>query len=134
MRLNCCDELIMDHKELEPKQDIHELGVNYVKDLLDRVGFTIHDVNKDPNHHFQLFVQINKRAMLIAVRTACHPDVGTIDEATQKELIKASKKRNAVPHFAGLSLTAKTGSDNQEGDLTQRGSCEVIFNGMTVVR
>lgn len=124
----------MDLKDLEPKQNIHEVGVNYVKDLLDRVGFTIHDVNKDPNHHFQLFVQINKRAMLIAVRTACSPDVGTIDKATQKELIKESKKRNAVPHFAGLSLTAKTGSDNQEGDLTEGGAHEVIFSGMTVVR
>ena len=72
--------------------------------------------------------------MLIAVRTAWHPDVGTIDKATQKELIKESEKLNAVPHFAGLSLTAMTGSDNQEGDLIERGAYEVIFNGMTVVR
>ena len=54
MRLNYCDELIMNHKDIEPNQNIHELGVNYVKDLLDRVGFTIHEVNKDPNHHFQI--------------------------------------------------------------------------------
>lgn len=134
MRLNYCEELIMNRKDIEPNQNIHELGVNYVKDLLDRVGFTIHEVNKDPDHHFQLFVQINKRAMLIAVRTACHPDVGTIDKATQKELIKESEKLNAVPHFAGLSLTAMTGSDIQEGDSTEGGAYEVIFNGMTVVR
>ncbi|MGI9537766.1 MAG: hypothetical protein ACR2PB_11905 [Desulfocapsaceae bacterium] len=124
----------MDHKDLEPKQNIHEIGVNYVKDLLDRVGFTIHDVNKDPNHHFQLFVQISNKSMLIAIRTACYPDVGTIDEATQKELIKESEKLKAVPHFAGLSLTAMNGSDNQEGGSTEAGAYEVIFNGMTVVR
>ena len=57
-----------------------------------------------------------------------------LDKATQKELIKESEKRNAVPHFAGLSLTAMTGSDIQEGDSTEGGAYEVIFNGMTVVR
>ena len=124
----------MDHKELQPEQNIHEIGVNYLKGLLDRVGFTIHDVNKDPNHHFQLFVKINDRAMLIAVRTACCPDVGTIDKATQEELIKESERLNAVPHFAGLSLTAMNGSDIQEGGSSDGSEYEVIFNGMTVVR
>ena len=124
----------MDHKDFQSTQYIHERGVNYLKDLLDRVGFTIHDVNLDPDHHFQLFVQINKKAMLIAVRTACHPDVGTIDQTTQEELIKESEQRNAVPHFAGLSLTAMKVSDNQEEGSTEKSEFEVNFYGMNVVR
>ena len=62
-----------DHKKLESQRTIHERGVTYVHDLLDRVGFTIHDVNKDPDHHYQIFAQFKDRAMLIAVRTAYHP-------------------------------------------------------------
>ena len=124
----------MGQKDLESKQTIHECGVNYLKDLLDRVGFTIHDVNLDPGHPFQLFVKINEKAMLIAVRTAYHPDVGKIDTTTQKELIKESKQRNAVPHFAGLSLTAVKASDNPEGGSTEKSEREVIFYGMNVVR
>lgn len=125
---------IMDHKNLDTNQNIHALGLQYICNFLDRVGFTIHDVNKDPNHHFQLFAQIYDRTMLIAVRTACHPDVGSIDMATQRELLKESKQLNAVPHFAGLSLTETKVTKTQVDDITKGSKYNVIFNGMTVVR
>ena len=62
--------------------------------------------------------------------------LGSINHFANPSLFpgKESEKLNAVPHFAGLSLTAMTGSDNQEGDSTEGGAYEVIFNGMTVVR
>ena len=119
---------------MEFEQNIHALGVNYMCCFLDRVGFTIHHVNRDPNHHFQIFAQVNDRAMLIAVRTACHPDVGTIDKAIQEELIKMSEHFKAVPHFAGLSLALRNMTDNQVDGIVKGGEYNVIFNGMTVVR
>lgn len=120
--------------DLESKQNIHELGVNYIRDLLDRVGFTIHEVNNVPNHHFQIFAQVKNRAMLIAVRTAYYPDFGTLDQAAREELIKESKQLEAVPHFAGLSLTSVKLNDIQEGGVIKEGEFEIIFNGMNVVR
>lgn len=120
--------------DLESKQNIHELGVNYIRDLLDRVGFTIHEVNNVPNHHFQIFAQVKNRAMLIAVRTAYYPDFGTLDKAAREELIKESKQLKAVPHFAGLSLTSMKLNDIQEGGVIKEGEFEIIFNGMNVVR
>lgn len=116
------------------KQHIHELGVTYVQDLLDRVGFTIHDVNKEPDHHFQLFAKVNDKALLIAVRTAYHPDIRVIDKATQTKLIMESEQFNAIPHFAGLSLTAKNGIDIQLEDVTIGDKYKIIFHGMNVVR
>lgn len=124
----------MDHQNLDYKLNIHVLGVHYICYFLDRVGFTIHDVNRDPNHHFQLFAQINVRAMLIAVRTACLPDVGTLDKATQEELIKESEQLKAVPYFAGLSLAPTNVTDHQVDSISKGGEYNVIFNGMTVVR
>ena len=124
----------MIQRHLQHNQNIHELGINYVKDLLDRVGFTIHDVNKDPGHHFQLFTIVNDKALLIAVRTAWHPDAGVIDNPTRDKLIKESEQRDAVPHFAPISLTSMHGNDIQVEKIPKGGEYEVIFNGMTVVR
>ena len=125
---------IMDHKHLDSKLNIHALGVNYICNFLDRVGFTIHDVNRDPNNHFQLIAQINDRVMLIAVRIACYPEVGTLYEATQEELIKESEQLKAVPHFAGLSLTVTNVTDSQVDGIAKGSEYDVIFNGMMVIR
>ena len=124
----------MDHQNSDSKLNIHALGVHYICYFLDRVGFTIHDVNRDPNHHFQLFAQMNDRAMLIAVRTACHPEVGTLYKATQEELIKEAEQLKAIPHFAGLSLTTINVIDSQVDDIARGNEYDVIFNGMTVLR
>ncbi len=79
---------------------------------------------------------MNDRALLIAVRTACHPEVGTLCKATQaEELFKEALSRlKAVPHFAGLSLTTKNVIDSQVDDLARGNEYDVIFNGMTVLR
>lgn len=116
------------------RKHIHEIGVQYVHHLLDRVGFTIHDVNEDPDHYFQLLAQVNGKALLIAVRTACHPDVGVMWEATRNKLIKESGQFNAIPHFAGLSLTSVNGGKMQADKLADASDCKIIFHGMTVVR
>jgi hypothetical protein len=72
--------------------------------------------------------------MLIAVRTACHPDVGTIDIATKKKLIEESEQLNATPYFAGLSLTVTNVNDIQVEEIVKGEEYNIIFNGMTVVR
>lgn len=113
----------MEYKKLEFKRNTHELGINYVQDLLDRAGFAIHDVNKDLKSPFQLFTKVSERALLIAVRTAYHPNVGTIDEEAREKLIEESEMLDAIPHFAGLSLIS-----------TNVGEHKIFFNGMTVVR
>jgi len=127
------NKMSMGYKKLESKQKIHKLGVNYICNFLGSAGFTISDVNKDLNHHFQLLAKVNDRALLIAVRTACHPDVGTIDKEAREKLINESERLNAVPHFAGLSLTAINVTDIQVDGITKGNEYNVIFNGMTVV-
>lgn len=124
----------MDHKDLESRLNIHELGINYVRNLLDSAGFAIHEVNEDLNSPFQLFAKVSDRAFLIAIRTACHPNVGTIDDETREKLIEEAEKLNAIPHFAGLSLTSMNGSDIQLEEITTGGEYKIIFNGMNIVR
>ena len=115
-------------------EHVHEIGSQYVHNLLDRVGFTIHDVNEDPNHYFQLLARVNGKALLIAVRTACRPDAGGMWETTLNKLIREFGQFNAIPHFAGLSLTSVNGDKLQVDRLADASDCKIIFHGMTVVR
>ena len=57
-----------------------------------------------------------------------------IDNATRDKLIKESERRDAVPHFAGISLTSMNRNDIQVDKIPIGGEYKVIFNGMTVVR
>ncbi|MBT8334661.1 MAG: hypothetical protein KJP19_09530 [Deltaproteobacteria bacterium] len=119
---------------VESKKNIHELGVNYINDLLERVGFTIHEVNVDPDHHFQIYAQFKERALLIAVRTAYHPGAGTIDETMRQRLVEEARQLKAVPHFAGLSLTTSAANDSQLDNIDEEGTYEIFFSGMIAVR
>jgi hypothetical protein len=119
---------------VESDNNIHERGVEYIHDLLKRVGFTIHEVNVDPDHPFQIYAQFKERALLIAVRTAYHPGVGTIDEVIRKKLVDEAKQLKAVPHFAGLSLTTSVANDSQLEDKAEEEAYEIFFSGMIAVR
>ena len=124
----------MGHIVVESKKNIHELGVKYINDLLERVGFTVHEVNVEPDHHFQIYAQFKERSLLIAVRTAYHPSVGTMDESIRERLVEEAKRLKAVPHFAGLSLTTSAVNDSQLGDVDEEGTYEIFFSGMIAVR
>ena len=119
---------------VESETNIHELGVKYIHDFLKRVGFTIHEVNVDPDHPFQIYAQFKERALLIAVRTAYHPGVGIIDAAIREKLVNKARELKAVPHFAGLSLTTSVANDSQLGDKAEEGAYEIFFSGMIAVR
>jgi len=124
----------MYQESLDFKQHIHLLGVSYLCKFLDRVGFTIQEVNTDPDHHFQLLAKTNNKAFLIAVRTDYYPDIGTIDSATQEQLIRESERLNSIPHFAGLTATPIDTNDIEVDGLNEGRGYKFTFYGMTVVR
>lgn len=132
--LFCNGKKIMSNKKLKSMQNIHELGVNYICNFLERAGFTIHEVNKDPDHHFQLLAKTGGKAMLIAVRTASYPNVAAIDKKTKKRLIKKAAQLNAIPHFAGLIIKPAVTNDIKADVLNEREKYEIVFPGISVVR
>ena len=114
--------------------NIHERGINYVQNLLDRSGFAILAVNKDLNTPSQLLAKVSDRSILIAVHTACHPDAGRLDIENREKLIKESERLNAVPYFAGILLTSMNDGDIRAEDIAGGSEHKVIFNGMSIIR
>lgn len=123
----------MNSEKLESDQNIHVLGISYIYNYLCREGYAIHEVNTDPDYHFQLLAQRDEGFILVAVRTALHPDFGTIDKITHEQLIKESNHLNAIPHFAGLAASSLKTNDMKIDGLTGGREYEVTFNGITVV-
>lgn len=123
----------MDTEQLEPGPNIHAIGLSYVYNYLSREGYVIYEVNTDPNHHFQILAKGGNDFIIVAVRTAYHPDMGAIDKATRKQLIKESDQLSAIPHFAGLAVAPlDTNKPEIEGFKGGR-EYQVTFNGITVV-
>ena len=124
----------MYQESLDFKQDTHLLGVTFLSNFLDSAGFTIVEVNTDPDHHYQLLVKVNDKTLLIAVRTAHHPKSGTIDAWTMKKLLRESEELNAIPHTAGLSLVPDEAIENEADGSSEDQKYKVIFNGISAVR
>jgi len=70
---------------------------------------------------------------LVAVRTAYHPDVGTIEEAAHEQLIKGSKEIEAIPHFASLVVSPGEKSSIELEGPTDGREYQITFNGLALV-
>ena len=116
-----------------PDKNLHAKGVRYICSFLERVGVDILEINNDPNHHFQLLAKINDKSLLIAVRSAFAPEVGTIDTSTMEELVRESEALNAVPHFAGLTLSPIEISGVRAEGIASGQEYKVVFNGISAV-
>ena len=124
---------MMDYNNVDSTQNIHSLGVSYLGNFLDRVGFTILEVNTGPHHPFQLLVRINNKYLSIVVRTACHPAVGTIDSSALETLIGESEEQGFTPHFAGLSVIPMETNSIKINGSAEGQEYKVIFNGISAV-
>lgn len=128
------DSNSMGNSRVDTYQNIHGLGVSYICNFLDRVGFTILEFNSKPDHHYQVLAEINDRTLLIAVRTAYHPEVGIITSASLEKLIRESNEFNALPHFAGLSVLPLDTNEIEIEGVTEGRDYKVLFNGITAVK
>jgi hypothetical protein len=112
------------------EQNIHALGVSYIYGYLDREGYTIYEVNTDPLHHFQILAKRDNHLIIVAVRTAYHPDFGAIDKTIQQQLFKESKRLDAIPHVACLAVTPLETNDLEIEGLPEGTDYQVTFNGL----
>lgn len=132
-KLNFKSKMRVGANTLSSEHNIHALGLNHVCSFLDRVGFVILEVNPDPNHHYQLLTSIHNKSLLIAVRTAYAPGVGTLNTPTMDKLVRESEGFNALPYFAGLTVTPVETNDIEVEGQTDGQELKVIFNGMIAV-
>ena len=133
-KLNYKGKVKVGNNPLESKKNVHALGLSYIHNFLERAGFTINEINTNPNHHFQLLAEINEKSLLIAVRSACAPEVGKIDTSIVEKLERESEKLNAIPYFAGLTIEPVESEEIEVGIITEAQEFRIIFNGISALR
>jgi hypothetical protein len=70
---------------------------------------------------------------MIAVRTSCHPETGTIDSSTLETLVREAEELGVLPHFASISVVPLE-SDGVEVDGPDEGQdYRVTFSGISAV-
>ena len=123
----------MDMNNQSSEQKINSLGLGYIYSYLDREGYTIYEVNTDPHHHFQILAKLDNDLIIVAVRTAYHPNLGAIDKIVQKRLIKEAEKLDAIPHVARLAVTPLETNDLEIDGSPEGKEYRVTFDGLTAL-
>ena len=118
---------------LKSNKKVHALGVSYICNFLNSAGFTITEIHTDPKHHFQMLAEINEKVFLIAVRSACAPEVGKIKASVVEKLERESARLNATPYFAGLTIAPVESEDIEVENITEGQEFRIIFNGLSAV-
>ena len=115
------------------KQNSYDFGVSYLCTFLDRAGFTVLEWNTIPDFHYQILAKTHNKSFMIAVRTACHPDAGSIESSTLETLVKESEKRGSIPHFARIYVFPLATNDIKMNGTAEHWEYKVIFNGISAV-
>ncbi len=92
--------------EVMTNAEIHRLGVQIVRDELQREGWTILDISVDPGVNPQIIARKNGTLGHVLVRTARHPKKGFVEDPhTVQRCLERASTLNAVCYFAGLRVS-----------------------------
>ena len=107
-------------REAMTEAEIHRLGVQIVSDELQSEGWTILDINVNPEVNPQIIARKNGTLGHVLVRTARHPKKGAVeDSCTVQRCLERASTLRAVCYFAGLRVSHAEAS--LRGDEKHRG-------------
>jgi len=107
-------------REVMTEAEIHRLGVQIVSDELQSEGWTILDINVNPEVNPQIIARKNGTLGHVLVRTARHPKKGAVeDPCTVQRCLERASTLHAVCFFAGLRVSHAEAS--LRGDEKHRG-------------
>lgn len=109
-------------------QEIHQLGMNYIGETLQEMGYEFFGVNSNLKKHPQFVCyKKSKKLVYVAVKTVLYPDnPNKQDEALLKRLKEHADKQDAHLWFAGVGLAH---AYNINERLTKEDDFLVKFDG-----
>ena len=121
--------------DLMTADEIHHFGIEVVHNYMTENGFEILSVVTDLGINPQIVARKDGELAMVAVRTACYPDKGSIEsqEIAQK-LIAFADSKNALCYFAPVGIANVDGSNDLEMSLPKKGApFAVAFEGLLVL-
>ena len=94
----------MSNTERMTSEEIHDFGVEIVARHLEKEGHEIKDLNSDLGKNPQIVAEKDGRLFFIAVRTACYPEKGKLEDFIHFQMLEHADKHHAIPYFASVGI------------------------------
>ena len=124
----------MAHKEQMTIEEIHDFGIEIVFNQLKKEGYEIQSVNTKFGMNPQIIAKKESQLAFIAVRTACYPEKGRLDESVHFQMIEHADKRGAIPYFASVGIANTDSTTEEEMSVpVKNAGFHVAYEGMSII-
>ena len=124
----------MAHKEQMTIAEIHDFGIEIVFNQLKKEGFEIQGVNTDIGMNPQIIAKKGSQLVFIAVRTACYPEKGQLEESAHFQMIEHADKHGAIPYLASVGISNANAKTAEEMSVPIKGGgFHVAYQGMLII-
>ena len=124
----------MDQAAIMTEEEIHDFGTEIVLGQLKKEGYEIENVSTKIGVNPQIIAKKDGKLAFIAVRTACYPEKGEIEEAVHFQMMEHAKKYDATPYFASVGIANSDGKTDEEMSVPVRGAgFHVSYKGLLII-
>ena len=114
--------------------EIHDFGVEVVFNQLRKEGYAIQDVNTKTGTNPQIIAKKGAELLFIAVRTACYPDKGRLEDFVRLQMVEHAKMHGAVPYFASVGIANANAASDEEMSVPVKGAgFYVAYEGIELI-
>lgn len=124
----------MSHAERMTLDEIHDFGIEIVTNQLQKEGYEINNVNTDIDMNPQIIGTKENQLAFIAVRTACYPEKGQLEEPIHFQMIEHAEKYGAIPYFASVGIANADAKSEEEMAIPVKGAgFHVAYEGLVII-
>lgn len=103
-------------------EEIHQFGIEIVHDQLIKDGYEIKAVYAEMGKNPQIVAQKNDQLAFIAVRTACYPEKGQLEENVHFNMIDHASQFKAIPYFASVGIAKADAETEADRGIPVKGA------------
>lgn len=124
----------MSDKALMTPEEIHGFGVEIVFNRLKKEGYEILDVNTEVGVNPQIVAKKAGQLVFIAVRTACYPNKGQLEESVHFQMMAHANKHGAIPYLASVGIAnAKAATDSEMSMPVKGAGFHAAYEGLVII-
>ena len=124
----------MSHGEQMSLEEIHDFGIEMVFNQLKKEGYEIQSVNTEFGVNPQIVARNGNQLAFIAVRTACYPAKGQLEESVHFQMTEYADKYGAIPYFASVGIANADATTKEEMAIPIKGAgFYVAYEGMEII-
>jgi hypothetical protein len=124
----------MAHAKQMTMEEIHDFGIEIVLKQLKKKGYEIQIVNTEYGMNPQIVGKKENNLAFIAVRTACYPEKGQLEESIHFEMIEHADKYGAIPYFASVGIANADAITDEAMAIPLKGAgFHVAYEGMVMI-